>query len=151
MESMTGRKGFLYVAKLWRLCNVGAVIVSVAIWISGCATPLAANQVQVEFKSTPPGALIYGPDGVAWGVAPQSRVWTFPNAQTPSIVEVTAVWRSGARKTDRIDLRKGPQLGEWTFSRPLNAPNLNLDLPAQGQKTQTSCTQIGSQMFCDTE
>lgn len=99
--------------------------------VAACATPLKPNQVSVEFDTEPPLAVLYGSDGTAWGTAPQTRVWTFNTAEGAKIgstVSVTAMWPSGAKKTQSIRLTASVQNGTFKISRPMDAPGLAQDL-----------------------
>ena len=112
-------------------------------FLSGCATPLKSNQVKVTFDSEPPGAMIYSGDQ-AHGVAPKTLIYDLP----PDAVKrgwiddnnVRAVWPSGA-------VRKGVRLtmqireGTVTFSRPSNAPGLDIDLAHAARLRQVAATE----------
>jgi hypothetical protein len=93
--------------------------------LAGCATPLQPNQTQLTFLSEPPGAMFYEGE-TAWGVAPQVRIYTSYNGTTKTNA-VTAIWSSGARKTMTFNFTLGEKQIA-TFSRPPNAPGLNIDL-----------------------
>jgi len=130
---------------------LGAVLV-----VSGCATTLRPNQVEVTFSSEPPGALLYdstpgASNGVAWGVAPQTRVWTFPPQQMRDggKISVTAVWPSGAKKTDIITLTPKVRRGEWKLSRPMDAPGLERDLASNAPKKTTFCVPAFGAIVCE--
>ena len=108
-----------------------ALMVVSAILVAACATPLKPNQVSVVFDTEPPLAILYGSDGTAWGSAPQTRVWTFKSiegAKAGATVSVTAVWPSGAKKTQNIRLSGSVQEGAFKISRPIDAPGLAQDL-----------------------
>lgn len=93
--------------------------------LAGCATPLQPNQIEITFLSQPPGAMFYEGQ-TAWGVAPQTKVYTFYNGIN-RITAITAIWSSGARYTSEVTGKLGER-GSVTFSRPPNAPGLNIDL-----------------------
>lgn len=93
---------------------------------AGCAsTP--KNQAMLTFETAPEGATIYE-GGVALGVAPYTRIYTFVNLNdilaTP---EVTAVWPSGAKMKYWTNIQAGADL-DATINRPANAPDLAKDL-----------------------
>jgi hypothetical protein len=94
--------------------------------VVGCAS-VPKNQAVVTFYSQPPGAMLYEGD-VAWGLAPQTRVYTGSVGQ-PHLTSkaVTAVWASGARDSRHITMTLG-QRQEYMFSRPQDAPGLDTDL-----------------------
>lgn len=101
------------------------------ILLAACATALKPNQVSVEFYTEPPQAFLFGSDGSAWGIAPQTRVWTFNSieeAKRGGTYSVTAKWVSGAERTDNIRLSTSVQKGTYTLSRPIDAPGLDQDL-----------------------
>lgn len=94
--------------------------------VVGCAS-VPKNQAAVTFYSQPPGAMLYEGD-VAWGLAPQTRVYTGSVGQTSLTSKaVTAVWASGARDSRHITMTLG-QRQEYVFSRPQDAPGLDMDL-----------------------
>ena len=98
-----------------------------------------ANSVEVEFFAEPGGALIYRDGGVALGIAPAKRPSDSPakliahfssksGAQKGYVAEITAVWPSGARATQRVMVDTSNTMGRYVISRPMSAPNLQLDL-----------------------
>ena len=133
--------------------NIVSVILVVAILVSGCATttPLADNQVKVTYNSQPRGALLYDAErGTAWGIEPQTRIYTLSSAENGATVAVvTAVWPSGAKSTERININtKHGNQGEYTLSRPVDAPGLDRDLPSNASSSEGGTrTTICSPMF----
>lgn len=93
---------------------------------AGCATT-SKNQAMLTFETAPEGATIYE-GGVALGVAPYTRIYTFVNpGDTLATPEVTAVWPSGAKATYWTNVQAGADL-DATINRPANAPDLAKDL-----------------------
>lgn len=115
------------------------MLVSCALF-TGCATTVAPNQVQVTFKTEPPGALLYE-GNVGWGMAPQTRIFTGEKYGTARTRPITAVWASGAKTTHYFDLRLGHGPREATFSRPVDAPGLDKDLALAAQLQQIQAQQ----------
>jgi hypothetical protein len=129
----------------------GISILAVALLLGGCATRgltsaelMGPNNVGGLFHSEPGGALIYGEDGTAWGVAPPGashsslqKDWHFQSPEAGKqgvVISVTAVWASGAKKTYRIRITTDQPISVWTFSRPMDAAGLDIDLrQAQSQ------------------
>lgn len=102
--------------------------------LMGCATTkqLEPNQFELTLNSSPEGALIYE-KGEALKQAPFTVVITASEANMRDgfvpFKEVFAVWPSGAKTnvtTVRAAAGRGPQT--YTFSRPPDAPRLDIDL-----------------------
>lgn len=125
------------------------LVLCIALTLFGCAPKtytdaevFGANNFGLSIHAEPSGALIYGEDGTAWGVATKFvpnggpglwKTFHFPNAtaaQQGISTTIMAVWASGAKatKTLRIAITPGSQWGGWTFSRPMDAPRLEVDL-----------------------
>ena len=93
--------------------------------LAGCAsTPTGAK---LTYDTSPAGATLYE-GGQSLGVAPQMR--SYPAADKGGQIrtpEVTAVWPSGAKATFWTFLKAGDD-NVTTIARPVNAPNLQVDL-----------------------
>lgn len=99
--------------------------------------PARATQAQVPqlntdltFVSVPSGAMIY--DGQkALGSTPIRQIHTSSGAQTrlgEAAFQLTVVWPSGARSTETVRFPLTAAQRTISFSRPIDAPNLHLDL-----------------------
>lgn len=115
----------------------------VPILFSGCAT-LQQNQIQVAVHSQPSGALIYE-NGNAIGTTPLQRVLRLSPqgmAQGYAIWDVYVVWPSGATSTKgaKLQTSKG-QNQTLTFSRPSNAPGLDIDLNHEARLRATAASE----------
>ena len=102
------------------------LIALMSLFIMGCGS-IDPDKARVTIHTSPEGAMLYEGD-VAWGIAPQTRIYQgAKGATTVKMRTITAIWPSGARKnfSSRIELG-----GEWetTISRPSDAPGLNIDL-----------------------
>ena len=108
---------------------------------------MPSNQAQLTYYTQPPGAMIYS-GGDAWGVAPQTRVYT-GNQNYGSITtgEVTAVWASGAKARMSVNLPLGQGDRQIVISRPVDAPGLDRDLSyaAQLQQQATNAAAANAQ------
>lgn len=109
---------------------------------AGCAT-LEPNEWELRFKSEPSGAMVYSAkSGKAIGITPMERS-LFLNPTQQALVsmedEVLVVWPSGASLRQRITFWPARnRIWNWTFSRPSNAPNLDIDLRQAALQTQYS-------------
>ena len=108
-------------------------------FLAGCGGPtLAPNQVMLTYRTEPPGAMLYE-NGVAWGMAPQTRIYTGDSSAAAAGVirtqPVTAIWPSGAKKEfgTNLPMGQGPRVA--TISRPQDAPGLDVDM-AHAMKLQ---------------
>jgi hypothetical protein len=108
-----------------------------ALLVTGCASSLPSNQIQVTYKTEPPGAMLYGPDSVAWGVAPVARVYTFKQQVGAfTLDKVTAIWPSGAQFSQVFSGNRAAGSNgylEGSLSRPMNALGLDVDLAHAAQ------------------
>ncbi len=129
----------------------GISILAVALLLSGCAQRgMPAEDADYFSKffgltiySEPSGALIYGEDGTAWGVTKANvpggpglqKAFTFSSHEAQkqgTTTFITAVWASGAKSKVKLAIGGAgrPLVGSWTFSRPMDAPGLDIDLKA---------------------
>lgn len=102
-----------------------------ATFLGGCGTPsLQSDQIMVTYESMPPGAMIYK-GNQAVGTAPQSFIYTL-NANTvrgtfQTDQQMGAIWPSGARSFG-ASINTGIKHSSIVFSRPSNAPGMDIDL-----------------------
>ena len=103
-------------------------------FLAGCSSSLPRNQVVLTYYAQPPGAMLYGQNGDAWGMAPQQRVYTsdqFRNGTQVKLGDVIAIWPSGAKaKASLAQQRRPNEEGyyQFTISRPMDAPGLEKDM-----------------------
>jgi hypothetical protein len=109
-----------------------AVLFLVVVLQASCTTVIPPNQSNLELKTEPTGAMVYQTqDGSAWGMAPQLRIFTLsPSALQSGVVsiQITAIWPSGAQKTETVKWSTNFRTAHYTVSRPVNVPGLNIDL-----------------------
>lgn len=124
-------------------------VIALTVVVTGCATSLAPNQVSITYETQPPGAMLYDAiSGTAWGQSPQTRIYTLKLPGQDAVATVTAVWGSGAKKTDKVRITTSVQRGTYTLSRPVDAPGLDRDLAIGAPAPTTVCTKIGASMIC---